>query len=112
MPTAKKRRKLFARRRATARYTRRAVPPQWRRLADHGDQWTLYHQSDKGGWHNFVLRHHDNRFRKYHYWGAWDGQRVARNGDLGRLARLHPEIYRWLERTCRDTWTRPQPSAS
>jgi hypothetical protein len=76
------------------------------------DAWTLYHNSDREGWHNFVLRRNDTRFRKYSYWGGFDGQRIAKNRDMQRLAKQCPDIYRWLERTCRNTWTRPQRSAS
>jgi hypothetical protein len=106
------RRKLFVRR--TASYKRRPVPADWRRCAEHPNKWSLWHRprADGNGWYSFVLRHDDQRFRKYHYWGGWDGQRIARNRHMGQLANKHPEIYRWLERVCRNTWTRPQPSAS
>jgi hypothetical protein len=66
--------------------------------------WTLYHQSDKGDWHNFVVRHNDPHFRKFSYWGAWNGQRLARNKDLAKLQDKHPRIYTWLQATCRRKW--------
>jgi hypothetical protein len=104
------RRPLFARSRA------RATTPSlagWTVIAHRADDrngllkhqaWTLYHQSDKGGWHNFVLRHNDPHFRKFSYWGAWNGRRLARNNDLAKLQDKHPRIYTWLEATCRRKW--------
>jgi hypothetical protein len=71
--------------------------------------WTLYHQSDKGGWHNFVLRHNDEHFRKFSFWGAWNGQRFARNKDLAQLHDKHPRIYAWLEARCRRKWINGEP---
>jgi hypothetical protein len=81
------------------------IASAWKFVARHrNDDWTLYQQSRADGWTNFVLRHEDERFRKYSYWGGWNGQRIARNTDMTRLAEQHPEIYRWLEATCRQTW--------
>jgi hypothetical protein len=70
------------------------------------DYWKLFHRpdADSDGWHSFVLRHYDGRFRKYSYWGGWNGERVARNTDMGRLNRRFPEIMQWVERSCRRKW--------
>jgi hypothetical protein len=82
------------------------VPPQWRSIAML-DCWTLWHRpdGDSDGWNSFVLRHEDRRFRKYHYWGGWNGERIAHNSDMARLSHRHPDVYRWLESICRRNWT-------
>jgi hypothetical protein len=67
--------------------------------------WTLWHRFDKDGWHNFVLRHNDKHFRKFSYWGAWNGQRFAAHKDLTLLREKHPQVYTWLEAVCRNKWT-------
>ena len=66
--------------------------------------WTLWHRFDKDGWHNFVLRHNDEHFRKFSYWGAWDGRRLARVKDLALLRQSFPQVYAWLEAVCRNKW--------
>ena len=68
------------------------------------EAWTLWHRFDKDGWHNFVLRHNDKRFRKFSYWGAWDGRRFAAHKDLTRLHEDFPQVYAWLEALCRNKW--------
>jgi hypothetical protein len=68
--------------------------------------WTLWHRphADADGWHSFVLRHNDERFRKFSYWGGWDGSRLAKNADLRTLHDKHPKVYAWLEAVCRRKW--------
>lgn len=83
----------------------RKPPADWRKVASQ-DRWILYHRltADGQGWHNFVLRHEDGRYRKASFWGGWNGQRLAHNSDLDILKEHYPEIYRWLESTCRQRW--------
>jgi hypothetical protein len=89
------------------RHKTAAISSAWKLVAQHPEQpWTLYQYAQVDGWIDFVLRHDDERFRKYSYWGGWNGQRFARKTDMQRLVNQHPEIYQWLEATCRQTWQR------
>jgi hypothetical protein len=76
-----------------------------RGLWKHG-AWTLWHRHDADGWHNFVVRHNDTHFRKFSYWGAWNGERFASSKDLAILQEKRPKVYAWLEAVCRNTWPR------
>jgi hypothetical protein len=99
----------------------RATKPMkagWRFVAERSETkdgvkqeqaWSLWHrwETDQSGWHNFVLRHNDRRFRKFSYWGAWNEkrQRLARVRDLAVLRANHPQVYKWLEAVCRNKWS-------
>ena len=60
----------------------------WKRVTSK-DHWTLYDRprAYKNGWHSFVLRTSDKRFRKYSFWGGHNGQRLASNHDMKRSTR-------------------------
>ena len=59
--------------------------------------WTLWHRFERTAGIT-VLRHNDEHFRKFSYWGAWDGRRLARVKDLALLRQSFPQVYAWPKR--------------
>lgn len=71
-------------------------------LGSEGD-WSFWGRSRPAvnGWHNFALQPPEKMRRtKSVFHGAWNGERLCGNRDLGMLAEHHPEIYVELEKCC------------
>lgn len=69
-------------------------------LGDEGD-WLLWYRNTVNGWHNFALQPPENiRKAKSVFYGAWNGERLCGNRDIGLLAEHHPEIYIQLQKSC------------
>lgn len=57
-------------------------------------------QKRKNGWRSFYF-HAPDRTSKSTWWIGWNGTRLARNYDAGRLAEHAPELYAWVVATLR-----------
>jgi hypothetical protein len=119
---AKRRVRFFAkqgaRRKAAAARATNPIAAGWTMLAHRAEPnskirslqdraWTLWQRYETDGWHNFVLRYHNKRSRKFSFWCAWSEsqQRFAAHKDLAILHHRHPNLYRWLEAVCRNRWS-------
>jgi hypothetical protein len=69
-------------------------------LGASGD-WMLWQRHTVAGWHNFAITPPpDAKLKKSVFHGAWNGERLCGNADLGVLAEHHLEIYVELEKLC------------
>jgi hypothetical protein len=62
-------------------------------------EFTLYDRScPTGQWRNLRLarQQHQEKVPKSNWWLAWNGERLARNRDAGKLAEYHPAVYAWV----------------
>jgi hypothetical protein len=73
-------------------------------IAQH-DGFTLIELKRQDGWRSMKLTHRggfvgSGRRRKRNWWLGWNGERLARNYDAGKLYQYHPDIYAWVVREC------------
>ena len=47
-------------------------------------------------WRNFKLIREGYRLRKQNWWLGWNGERLARSADAGKLKEHEPGVYAWL----------------
>jgi hypothetical protein len=66
-------------------------------IAYHSRGFTLFERPacHKNGWLSLKLIASGRR-RKRNWWLGWNGDRLARNSDAGRLQDQEPEIYDWV----------------
>ena len=62
---------------------------------------TLIELKRQGGWRSMKLTHPrgfvgSGRHRKRNWWLGWNGERLAKNCDAGKLHQYHPDIYAWV----------------
>jgi hypothetical protein len=59
---------------------------------------TLFERTGAGanGWRSFKLIREGRGLKKRNWWIGWDGDRLARTADAGKLREHEPEIYDWM----------------
>ena len=67
-------------------------------LAAHDDGFVLFERKNgsTAAWLSLKLQRRPRQAGKNNWWFGWDGTRVSRTTDAGKLAKHHPEILQWV----------------
>lgn len=75
-------------------------PPETGPLLGTRDGWEIRERVDSRppwrGWRRFVVVSTRRGTRKSKFWGAWNGQYLARTRDMAILLERHPEVHAWV----------------
>jgi hypothetical protein len=66
-------------------------------IASRGE-WTLFDVVNRSGngWRSLHLTRDGKKLQKRSWWLGWNGERLARNCDLGLLAEHHEDVLEWV----------------
>ena len=65
------------------------------RLIGTREKFSLFERGVKDGWTSLKLVNPSTP-RKKNWWLGWNGERLAKNADAGKLFTHHPETYAWV----------------